>query len=470
MRNLILPAALILGACSHIEVAPSFELALPVNETGDALKGIWRSDGYGYLIDNRKAEAFAYDITAQSCLQLDTEGAEMSDFFDLVDLSSDGKTARFYTGAEPHKVQYNSVQSVPEMCKTPDPAASPIATFETFVSYFQEHYVFFDLYGVDWGSQIAAARPKVSEETTDAELFDILTGMVSGVKDAHVELVAEIDGERLKFDADDAVIEQIIHTHVASLSEPPENTSAAFFDGYWTENIENQILQGAFNQDPTGRIKYGMASDGIGYMAVISVGRFAADDPTPEENLEALRAVMGQAMTFFEAQSADAVILDLSVNFGGYDYIGRDITSHFIETAQTTYSKQTHDTENRIPPTVFEIEPATGTRFTGPVSVLTSAATVSGGETLTLGLRAIPNVSHYGEPTRGALSDKLGKLLANGWEITLSNEVYLDHEGVLWEGTGVEPEIPLTVFNSSAPLQSHLDAVRHLIDQAKASN
>lgn len=52
-----------------------------------------------------------------------------------------------------------------------------------------------------------------------------------------------------------------------------------------------------------------------------------------------------------------------------------------------------------------------------PVFVLTSDVTVSAAGTLLLSLRALPNVTHLGATTRGALSDVLTKPLLNGWEV-----------------------------------------------------
>jgi carboxyl-terminal processing protease len=95
---------------------------------------------------------------------------------------------------------------------------------------------------------------------------------------------------------------------------------------------------------------------------------------------------------------------------------------------------------------------------------MTSNVTVSAAEILTLAMRALPNVTHVGETTRGSLSDMLAKRLPNGWSVTLSNEVYLDAHGKGWEGAGIAPSLAIPVFiGDDDPAASHARALRALV-------
>ncbi len=58
------------------------------------------------------------------------------------------------------------------------------------------------------------------------------------------------------------------------------------------------------------------------------------------------------------------------------------------------------------------------------------------------------------------------KTLPNGWTFALSNEVFTDFRGVLWEGRGIEPE--LAMFDPANLMGSHLRAVRQLIEMINA--
>jgi len=51
------------------------------------------------------------------------------------------------------------------------------------------------------------------------------------------------------------------------------------------------------------------------------------------------------------------------------------------------------------------------------------------------------------EKEAAAVSDELHKTLPNGWEITVSNGVYTDFQGINYEVTGVEPDVLLEPFS-----------------------
>ena len=55
----------------------------------------------------------------------------------------------------------------------------------------------------------------------------------------------------------------------------------------------------------------------------------------------------------------------------------------------------------------------------------------------------LDNVNRIGSHTEGVFSDVLDKALPNGWEFGLSNEVYLDANGVNYESIGIPPNIKL---------------------------
>jgi hypothetical protein len=50
----------------------------------------------------------------------------------------------------------------------------------------------------------------------------------------------------------------------------------------------------------------------------------------------------------------------------------------------------------------------------------------------------------------------------------LSNEVYLDSEGVLWEGRGIPPEIPLAISEDDDISQNDQQSVLDLLDFIRA--
>jgi C-terminal processing protease CtpA/Prc len=89
-----------------------------------------------------------------------------------------------------------------------------------------------------------------------------------------------------------------------------------------------------------------------------------------------------------------------------------------------------------------------GRQYLGPVLLLTSASTVSGGEVFALAMRSLPQVTLLGEPTQGAFSDVLEKRLTNGYAVGLANEYYLDPEGRSFETLGVPVDVEVVQFDA----------------------
>ena len=88
-----------------------------------------------------------------------------------------------------------------------------------------------------------------------------------------------------------------------------------------------------------------------------------------------------------------------------------------------------------------------GVMYMKPVYLVTNDVTASAAEIFTMCMRSLPNVTTVGLPGEGALSDVLSKTLPNGWELGLSNEIYVDHEGICHEGPGIPTDIPMEIFD-----------------------
>ncbi len=440
----------------------------PVTSAGPIQQGYWQSDGYGFLLALEDTALRAFDLTETTCIETDLDGVQLADFYDWVRISADQQVAQVWTTVEPHPTQYRRIESLPHQCDSEIERPTPRDVFDHFAAYMGEHYAFFDLYDIDWSERVQAGRARITPSLSDEELFEVLVESLDGIEDAHVDLEASIDGQARRFSPGDGNTPLYVARH-NQLTGAPLDNAASFFNGYWLTNIRDDILGGDGGASENRRLQYGMASDRVGYVALLSVGVFAQGQAIDAMNNRiAFNTEMDRAISQLQDAGAEAIILDLSVNFGGFDYIAREAIRFFAQTPTFVFSKQALDTDNRMAPTRFVIEP-TAQAFTGPVYIITSDATVSGGEVLTMGLRALPNTVHVGEATRGSLSDKLDKPLPNGWSISVSNEAYLDHQDRLWEGSGIPPQCALPVFDTSDPLASHRAAVATVIAWAERS-
>lgn len=437
------------------------------------LYGIWQSDGYGYAIEVGPKRIALFHVTSDSCVE-EIEGAEqLRHYFQDTppEISSDKQRGNFKVTLEDYPIAMRKIEQLPQVCDTRT-ASTPQTNFDALVSYFTEHYAFFDLYDVDWAKSAAAARASINDGTSEAELFDILSDLLDPLEDGHVSLVGVVDGKEQTYRSNPGIVKETLSALAKAKGlEGAERKKYgdAFLERYWIESVGQDILAGKGKMKGGNFIQYGMASDTVGYIGFLTVAGFANGN-LMEERADAaeLNKIMDRALAKFKKSGANAVIIDASTNQGGYDSISRAIASRFANKKTFVYDKYAADSSISLPHREY-VTPYAGARFGGPVYVLTSDETVSGGEVLTLAIRALPNGVHAGQTTRGAFSDVLSKRLPNGWKVSLSNEVYADAEGVVWEGKGIAPEVPLPVFASDDLVNSHASAVRALIEHIKAN-
>ncbi|MEM0964284.1 MAG: S41 family peptidase, partial [Bacteroidota bacterium] len=184
----------------------------------------------------------------------------------------------------------------------------------------------------------------------------------------------------------------------------------------------------------------------IGYLQISGMGGdVLGDGLSPDARLGAVQEVMDRALT--DLADTDALLLDVALNQGGSDAVGLAIAGHFANAPSPGLTKRAHGADT-VEPQVVRVLPTAGVRYLKPVTLLTTDVTLSAAETFTIQMRALPTVTHVGEATRGALSDVLVKSLPNGWSLQLSNEVYRDRDGTLWESRGVSPDTSIAVFTT----------------------
>ena len=87
---------------------------------------------------------------------------------------------------------------------------------------------------------------------------------------------------------------------------------------------------------------------------------------------------------------------------------------------------------------------------------MTSKQTASASETFIIASLNLPNVKRIGSNTEGVLSDALSKKLPNGWEYTLSNEIYESADGVNYERSGIPPDFELNYSQNAEEFYNNL--------------
>ncbi|WP_164016492.1 S41 family peptidase [Pyxidicoccus trucidator] len=425
----------------------------------EAARGTWRSRGYGLLLSVTAAGLKLHHETAAGCYP--DPGGEDSLLASLAYLAPGTAADALALLGEPGETRYffQRIPALPAACEAPV-TWTPPRLFDVFAATFTEQYSFFPEYGVDWKARVTAHRPRVTDATDARALFGVFTDMLKGLEDAHTGLIAEVDGEELAFSEGQGLTTKRVEAEALKNGVPAREAKRAWL-GVYRDGILQTLLKGAGHHVANQRIFHGRIGD-IGYLNVLTMGGVVEGEGSLADERRALKAALDEALTSF--QGARAVIVDVSNNRGGHDAVARDIAARFAEARHLAYTKRPRQVD--MAPQPFYVEPATGPRFTGPVYLVTSDVTVSAGEIFTLSMRALPNVTHVGTPTRGAFSDVLVKPLPNGWRMELSNELYLDADGKLYEARGIPPEQPLDVFPESDLNGGHAKAVLSLVELA----
>lgn len=441
-----------------IFATPLLCIACALPPEADTLQGAWVSDGYGIaaLVTGGKVETFA--LSKKTCLSEGTDplfGLLLT--FDI-DIQPDNQSFLLRQQDTAQAIRFERVAALPAICANP-PGDTPRANLETFLDIYATHYAFFDLYGVDWDAQSARARAQVTDSTTNAALFNIMREAIAPLRDGHIGLEARIDGTKRIYEPNPGALFAQIQAQAIAAGENPDKAEVAFRNHFWKDHIAKTILSGQGTMTGEGFVQYGMIAPKTGYLSFLTMAAYADGEIGDlAADLAAVDRILDEVFATFAANDVDHVVLDMSLNFGGYDEVALAIASRFAAAPVFAYTEYPADADE---PIVLRrnVTPSNRQNFTGPVTLVTSDMTVSAGEILTLAFRALPNVTHVGEATRGAFSDVLEKELQNGWIVELSNEVYTDKDGIVWEGRGIIPQDRFPVFEGADPLSTHRAAI-----------
>lgn len=445
------------------ESLPVWESAGPLenifNPDGMAqneIQGVWRSRGYGWVLEISENSMTRYQ-EGDVCYATPDETRSMSamasvDYRYFREIPGE-EAAIFQLMEGDTNVVFDRLEGLPDACLE-ETQTTPTAVADAFLDHFERHYAFFDRRHRDHEAKAELLRSTVTDEMSESELWDALAAFMEGLSDSHTKLIGLVDGEPRRVQDGQGVTLSSIRS---GMGETPwligllEQTNAQLGD------TAHHVLQ--------DRVLWGVIDGRIGYIQIFVMGGFTdrQDFASPEwadAEMNALNTVLDEALTAFDG--LDGVIVDLSNNRGGWDRIAKTLPGRFTDQAFTGFTTQTRG--SGLPPFPHVIEPAQGPRFTGPVYLMTSNVTVSGGELATLAFRQLDNVTQVGTITRGAFSTPLAKPLPNGWLLELSNEVFAATDGTVYEETGIVPDIELAIFPEDDPIEGHWQAIEAIID------
>jgi len=394
--------------------------------------GIWRSRGYGYLLDVRPAEVRVFDIAAERCTLTDT-ARDAASLGAIENVTPRG----FVLAGETSRIGFERIAALPPACSKETTASNdPLVNFDALWAIFEQNYPFFAERRVDWTQIRRIYRSKVASLGRGGDPWPIFTEMLAPLHDPHVHLS---DGAR-RFQAR------------RGASEPIELSQAALLD--YLRNVDSPVAGGVTTL-AYDRLAYGITSNAIGYVAVMTMGGFAAGpkgwpgNTTPAADIRAAETALTEA--FNRLKDTRGLILDLRFNPGGAEAFADLIAGCFADRRRRAYTKSAKDGSRQGPSFPVYTQASACKRYDRPVVVLVGERTTSAAEALVMRLRILPVVTILGQPTQGAHSDVLDKTLPNGWRLGLSNEVYRLADGHVYEGAGIPPDIVTRTTTPSDP-------------------
>lgn len=428
------------------------------SEPEDA-RQIYLSADYGYLVtfDEETEEAVSYAVVDGKCW----EQAIPQEIWWIA--PRDEEVMNFdYMGQKQPSIPFLRVKDFAAACPegslttalSPDYEMDLDLEYELFQRIFAEHYAFFELREVDWDAQVASGEARLSDVTSVEEFFDVLVESVAPLGDGHVSVEA---GEGLSFSTNERP-DILTALTMEALSQPDLPEEGA--DEYVLTYIETQFeamgsaLESHFVADSaSGSLEEPLfwatvQSEGerYGYFRITTFAELV-EDGSVEDSVGALDQALESAFASFG--DIDGLILDVRINDGGWDVLGRALVSHFVEEETHVYSKRVRLSGEWGQLAPISVLPHASQRFDGNVVLLTSATTISAAETFAMAMGELEQVTLVGEATHGIFSDSLPKFLPSGIYFSLSNEEYQTPAGEVFERVGVPPDLEVPVFSKS---------------------
>jgi Peptidase family S41/Tricorn protease C1 domain len=313
---------------------------------------------------------------------------------------------------------------------------TPTNCFDVLWSTVDKNYAFFDYKKIDWQAVRAKYRPQVSDTMRQDSLFRVLAGMLSELKDGHVNLSGSNDRSRNWSWKDD------------------------FTDNYNPNFVYRNYLKRDFMM--TGALNNQMLEDSIGYIRYSSFS-----NPISESDLNFV-------MKRFE--DAKGIIIDVRDNGGGSMSNIFKIMSRFVESktlvgyAQFKKGDGHNDFTEKQP---LFAEPKKGKKaFTKPVIVLINRGCYSATTHFAAYMSLLPNVTLVGDRAGGGGGIPVSRDLPNGWQYRFSATMQTLPDGTQIEH-GVAPKVEATtgakdeLEGKDAIIEKGLEVIRLEMEKRK---
>ncbi len=300
----------------------------------------------------------------------------------------------------------------------PDNENTPQNNFNVLWNDFDQNYPVFELNDINWDSVYYVYYPKITLNTTDADLFNILKSCILTLKDAHSDIISNQFGSCDYYDL--------------FVQQKPTN----FISWNLISSKYVQVLK-SNNQ----HLAYGkVLNEDIGYFFI---GSF--DDSASNYYL------IDSLLTVF--QNSKGIIIDVRQNGGGNETYAQIVASRLTNTSVIyRYYRERNGPKHSDLTGYFPVVlvPGGPIKYTKTVVLLTSRRTFSAAEDFTLMLKSLPNVIHIGDTTFGGVAtNPITKTLPNGWTYRMARAIECDNNEVPIKN-GIVPQIPVQISKADS--------------------
>lgn len=299
--------------------------------------------------------------------------------------------------------------------------------FEQLWRILDEHYCFFpykqEQYDLDWTEVYQRYSPQVNDHMTDAQLFEVLTNMLSELRDGHVNLSTNFDLGR----------------YWAWHEDYPSNYSENLIDHYLSTDYKI-----------AGNLRYRILDDNIGYISC-----------TTFETAQSSNA-LNNIISYLSP--CNGLILDIRNNTGGMLTSAEELAARFTnEELLVGYMQHKTGRGHNDFSSMEEqrLKPSSGLRWQKRVVVLTNRKVYSAANEFVKYMKCCQQVTVIGDQTGGGAGMPFSSELPNGWGVRFSACPMYDKEGNSTE-FGIVPDIYAALSESDA-----LNGRDTMIEQAR---
>jgi len=397
--------------------------------------GLWRSRSTADLIALDKKTCRTYTCYDSAVALVDESPLEDIEQEVLEARLDDDRRLELEYWGTVTRFQYDPIDDWPALPRLGNDnwVSDPGVTVDAFFEILKGHFAFARERGIDWTALRAECDTEIGRGPASPDhLFDTLTATLQHLNDGHGSLRG-----MERYSESRSTESQLYRTWKAAGGRPLDGD---FWDGFshdWLDHVQHRILSGAGHLAARGAVAWGRLPDGVGYISLLTCEGLAENEGG-HADVAVARQTFDHVMR--DLAGSSGIVVDLRFNSGGWDRVPLALVSHFTDKTLSAFTKQPVRYGVGLHTQTVEVEPASGVRYTGPVAILTSDATISAAEVGTLALAALPNSRSFGRPTYGALSDPFYYRLPNGWKGAVSNEIYRGSDSGVYEGVGVPPD------------------------------